>query len=111
VEHVCSTFEKTDPVYLAYMERRLCAATLWWAPNVGAGYRSEPLERFLAATSVRLASQCRARGVRSPTRADLRRMRIDGGWPDESRVRTHLRHARFSVMTAPRRVIRRLRSL
>lgn len=109
VEHVYGQFERTDPVYLAEMDRRMMAATLLWGPAVAQHYRNEVLDCYVRATGERLIEQCIANGHALPTPHDLRRMKESGAFPGESRVRTKLRHARYAAFTLPRRVRRRLK--
>jgi len=82
VEHVCSTFAQTDPVYLADMERRVAAGTIMWARNVDADYRHPSIEHFVDVTRERLAHACRAAGHREPMLSDLPKMLATGAFPE-----------------------------
>ncbi len=110
VEHVYARFERTDPVYLDEMNRRMMAATLLWAPAVDEHYRNEIFERYVKATWNRLVEHCIQNQRRPPTPHDLRRMKESGAFPGESPLRTKLRHARYSALTLPRRLGRGLKS-
>jgi hypothetical protein len=71
VEHVCSTFAKTDPEYLANLERRVMAGTLLWAPKIEETYRHEVIDKFVRATAERLDHECNSVGCRPLENRDL----------------------------------------
>lgn len=106
VEHVYATFEQTDPVYLADIERRIAAGTILWGPTLAEDYRHATIDRFVESTRLRLVGECKSNGYRDPGIKDLIRMHDSGAWPGESRVRVWARLARYWVATLPRRVAR-----
>lgn len=80
-ENVLADFSSTDPKYLEDIERRTGAATVLWWPAVEESYRSEEIDRYVAATRQRLLDACAAVGVREPTLSDLRAMRDESKLP------------------------------
>jgi hypothetical protein len=109
VEHICSTFARTDPVYVADMERRAGAGTILWARNIEERYRQPMIDRFVEATRIRLSRECRAAGYREPRFRDLARMLKDGAFPGEPKLWTTFRGARYSAAALRRRFGRALR--
>ena len=84
VEYVCSTFVKTDPNYLANIERRLMAATLLWATNIEETYQHPKIDQFVEATRLQLEQECISYGYRKPNVKDLIHMQEYGTFPDEN---------------------------
>lgn len=79
IEHLFATFEtRTDPRYLADVERRIEAATLLWAPNVDEQFRTAEITRFVDRSRERLFAELSGLGVRAPTVKDLVRIRDSG---------------------------------
>jgi len=95
VEHVYSSFEQTDPVYLADIGRRLSAGTLLWGAEIPDEYQNPMVQRFIDTTLAKLLTDCERNGYRRPTAADLVRMSGSGAWPGESWVRVRVRHAHY----------------
>jgi len=106
VEHVFATFEQTDPVYVADIERRLAAATILWADTIEEDYRHQALEQLATTTRAELLYKCRANGRRSPTERDLLRMRASGAWPGEGKLAVVLRDLRYSAFAYLSKILR-----
>ena len=81
VEYVCSTFAKTDPKYLANVERRLMAETLMWASNIEETYRHPSIDKFVEATRIQLEQECVKSGCRKPNSIDLIYIQQNGEFP------------------------------
>jgi len=99
-EHLLKDFSRTDPVYLADMERRLAAATILWVPAIESSYKHSALDRLVKATAARVVSECTAHSAPIPTPEDLIRMRDTGALPGESRIVTAARHFRYKAIGA-----------
>jgi hypothetical protein len=100
IEHLFAEFSRTDPTYLADMERRLGAATVLWGPAIEKLYQHSAIDKFVHATAVRIVEECVTKGTRTPTPQDLVRMRESGALPGESRAITAIRHIRYKGLSA-----------
>lgn len=54
IEYICSTFSKTDPIYLENIENRIIATIILWYPNVDDFYKNSELEKFFYSTKSKL---------------------------------------------------------
>lgn len=116
-EHLLASFSRTDPEYLADIERRTGAATLLWWPALLSSYRSAELERYVGATERRVWQACQAAGARRPSPHDLLRMRETGAFPGESVFVTHRRSLSYrlrgystAALHGATRIARRIRT-
>lgn len=80
-EHILKDISRTDPVYLADMERRLAAATILWAPAIDTSYEHHAIDRFVEVSEQRIVRECIAASRPVPTPADFVRMRETGALP------------------------------
>lgn len=96
VEHVCAAFGRTDPIYEAYLEKRLGAFQVLWRDTLSDFYNNTALLHFGRETAERLNTLCIAAGYPAPTSRDLHRMADEGGYPGESWLRIRLRRLYFS---------------
>lgn len=106
IEYICSTFVKTDPVYLDDLERRVAASTLLWANHFKESYHQEAIEHFINETRDELNRICRKAGYNEPTIEDLIRMEETGAFPEEPLTETVLREKRYTLLC---RLMRKLK--
>lgn len=79
VEHLFATFEpRTDPAYLADVERRVEAGTLLWARDVHTDYQTPLITRFVEQTRERLERELASLGAPTPSTEDLILIRDTG---------------------------------
>lgn len=96
VEHVCAAIAKSDPSYLADMERRVAAGAILWARNIEKNYRHAAIDRLIDVTRRELDEACKQAGYRKPRLKDLPNMRDTGAYPDETTAETKRRAARYA---------------
>jgi hypothetical protein len=110
-EYAFSAFEKSGPMNLDDIERRISASSILWWRDVPDDHKSASIQRFIDATRQRLIVACAANGFRAPTDSDLLRMSTIGAWPGEQTLRVRLRETRYSMLTLRRRAINWVRDL
>ncbi|WP_438025748.1 hypothetical protein [Sorangium sp. So ce233] len=110
-EYTFSVFEKSGPMNLDDVERRISASSILWWRNVPDENKSASIQRFIDATRQRLIVACKANGFPAPADPDLLRMSASGAWPGERTLRVRLRETRYSMLNLRRRAISWVRDL